>query len=149
MAEDTQQAVIEEAGGLVWRRTGRGAELAVLFDSSQQEWKLPKGHLEPGETRRAAAVREVFEETGCRVRLGSFAGTVKYLTKAGQKVIMFWNMGLDGECQFQPSHEASALVWLPVDDALHTLSREEERRLLRQVAERKWPRKYRKGTGAT
>ena len=33
-------------------------------------WSFPGGHIEPGETARAAAQREVMEETGCDVRIG-------------------------------------------------------------------------------
>lgn len=33
------------------------------------KWNFPAGHLEEGETIYDGAIREIFEETGCRVRL--------------------------------------------------------------------------------
>ena len=33
------------------------------------KWNVPAGHLENGETVFEGAIREVFEETGCKVRI--------------------------------------------------------------------------------
>ena len=33
------------------------------------KWNVPAGHLEDGETVFEGAIREIFEETGCKVRL--------------------------------------------------------------------------------
>jgi 8-oxo-dGTP pyrophosphatase MutT (NUDIX family) len=49
------------AGCVVYRRDGAGAPLVLLIYDKYGRWTLPKGHLEPGETEQAAAVREVFE----------------------------------------------------------------------------------------
>jgi 8-oxo-dGTP diphosphatase len=40
-------------------------------------WSVPGGRVEPGETPAAAAVREVEEETGLRVRVEGYAGRVE------------------------------------------------------------------------
>lgn len=39
-------------------------EFLLLKSSKSSRWSPPKGHLEPGETEFAAAVRETKEETG-------------------------------------------------------------------------------------
>lgn len=53
------------AGGIVFRRSPRGLELAFLLDPFRK-WTFAKGHIERGESIRAAAVREVKEEMGLR-----------------------------------------------------------------------------------
>ena len=88
------QPMIEAAGGLLWR-TGAGAgslEVALVHRSRYDDWTLPKGKLRSGETRQAAAIREVREETGFEARILGFAGVVAYETSAGPKVVYFWNM---------------------------------------------------------
>lgn len=44
-----------------------GLVLSVSRGYDTRDWALPGGHLEPGETIRQAAARELFEETGVRL----------------------------------------------------------------------------------
>lgn len=46
-------------------------------------WSLPSGRAEPGETVRAAAMREVFEETGLVVQVDELLGVVRRQDPAG------------------------------------------------------------------
>jgi 8-oxo-dGTP pyrophosphatase MutT (NUDIX family) len=48
------------AGGVVVR----GGDALLLLNRAAGEMRLPKGHIEPGESRSEAARREVTEETG-------------------------------------------------------------------------------------
>lgn len=48
------------AGGVVIGIDGR----IVVVNQNSDSWSLPKGHVEPGETARQAAEREIREETG-------------------------------------------------------------------------------------
>jgi len=63
--------VILAAGGLVWRNSPRGREIALVHRPKYDDWTLPKGKLDPGESWQDGAVREVEEETGFDVRLGA------------------------------------------------------------------------------
>ncbi|MDO8505733.1 MAG: NUDIX domain-containing protein [bacterium] len=53
------------AGGVVFRRTSRGIEIAFLLDPFGK-WTFAKGHIEKGESIKFAAIREVKEEMGVR-----------------------------------------------------------------------------------
>ena len=57
------------AGGVVYRRQGEPQYLLVRPKAGGDEWVLPKGHIEAGESEDAAAVREVGEETGVVARV--------------------------------------------------------------------------------
>lgn len=49
----------------------------------------PAGHLEPGESLQAAAVREALEETGLRVTLSAFLGTFQWRSPGGRDILRF------------------------------------------------------------
>ncbi|MHA1731518.1 MAG: NUDIX hydrolase [Promethearchaeota archaeon] len=51
------------AGGVVFNNEGK---IALLEKASKNEWVIPKGHVEPGETKEEAGLREIREETGLR-----------------------------------------------------------------------------------
>ncbi len=129
MADNGGEAdVIRAAGGLIWRTTRGRRELAVIHRRRYGgDWTLPKGKLQPGEGWLEAALREVEEETGCKVRLGQFAGSVSYPVKGVPKIVLFWNMTPVGECEFNPSEEVEQVQWLPVEEALKKLNYEGER----------------------
>ncbi|MFN8050455.1 MAG: NUDIX hydrolase [Acidimicrobiales bacterium] len=72
---DDDRPPVRAAGGVVVDTAGR---VAVVHRPAHDDWSLPKGHLETGESHRDAAMREVFEETGLRCRIVGEAGRVAY-----------------------------------------------------------------------
>jgi hypothetical protein len=58
------------AGCVIFNATPDGPRILLIFDQYGQ-WTFPKGHLEAGETSAAAAIREVYEETGIQGELGA------------------------------------------------------------------------------
>lgn len=130
MKDESSEHTIRAAGGILWRDAAEGRLVAVIHRPRHQDWSLPKGKLEAGESWRDAAKREVREETGCDVELGSFAGSVRYPVAGTTKEVRFWNMRPRGACAFQPSEEVDRLEWLTIDAALERLHHAGERALV-------------------
>ena len=83
---------VEAAGGVVLGRRGR-AEVLIVHRPRYDDWTLPKGKLDRGESFEDAAVREVWEETGLRCKLGrELAGTEYRDNKDRPKVVRYWLM---------------------------------------------------------
>ena len=123
--------VILAAGGIVWRDASRGREIALIHRPKYDDWTLPKGKLDDGESWQDCALREVEEETGLDVKLGDFAGGCTYLTKRAPKIVLFWHMKVDGKTEFAGANEeVDALEWLSLEDARRRLTHRRERRVL-------------------
>jgi 8-oxo-dGTP diphosphatase len=116
--------VIRAAGGVVVR----GGQVLLVHRARYDDWSLPKGKLEPGETWEDAALREVHEETGVRGRLGEFLGESHYSVKGSPKTVRWWMMSTDDEAG--PSNEVDAVRWVGVEEAKRLLSYLHERQLL-------------------
>src|SRR5947208_721849 len=85
--------MVRAAGGLVTRTRPGGVEVLIVHRPRYDDWSLPKGKAEPGETDEDTALREVEEETGYRCRLGAELPTVYYEDRRGrQKQVRFWHM---------------------------------------------------------
>jgi broad specificity phosphatase PhoE/8-oxo-dGTP pyrophosphatase MutT (NUDIX family) len=123
------------AGAVLWR-PGHGesaAEVALIHRPRYDDWSLPKGKVDPGETEPVTAVREVFEETGYQVHLGMRITTVSYPIEQGMKKVRYWAAcSLGGS--FTPNGEVDDLVWLPVPAAVKKLSYSQDRKVLRRFA---------------
>jgi 8-oxo-dGTP diphosphatase len=120
------------AGGIVLRAE-KNPRIAVVRLRKRNEWVLPKGKLDDGETPRAAAEREVLEETGHDVSVHEFLGTLVYESGGRSKVVHYWRMEADGEPVYELMHDVRAVDWLPLDDAVERLSRGYERVFLANV----------------
>jgi 8-oxo-dGTP diphosphatase len=70
-------------------------------------------------------VREVWEETGVRVRLGPSLPDQTYRVGAGRKVVHYWvgwATGDDDVSDYRPNHEIDAVEWVPHEEALTRLT---------------------------
>jgi len=120
------------AGGIVLRRE-QPPLIAVVRLRKRDEWVLPKGKLNDGETPRAAARREVLEETGHNVTVHEFLGTLVYESGGRSKVVHYWRMEAGGEQVHELMNDVRAVDWLPLDAAVSRLSRGYERVFLSNV----------------
>ena len=102
------------AGGIVLRQE-QPPRFAVVRLRKRNEWVLPKGKLDDGETPRAAAEREVIEETGHAVSVHEFLGTLVYESNGRSKVVHYWRMEAGGGPVRELMRDVKAVDWLPLD----------------------------------
>jgi 8-oxo-dGTP pyrophosphatase MutT (NUDIX family) len=125
------------AGAVLWRPSDDdgGLKVAVIHRPRYDDWSLPKGKLDPGESEPVAAVREISEETGFSATLGRRLGTVRYPVEQGLKQVRYW-AARAGAGEFAPNEEVDELRWLPVDQALDAVSYDFDRKTLQQFGKR-------------
>jgi 8-oxo-dGTP diphosphatase len=117
---------VQAAGGVLVR-DGR---VAVVHRPKYEDWSLPKGKLDPGESFEEAALREVQEETGIRGELVRELPSTSYRdSKDRPKVVRYWEMTpVAGE--FVPNSEVDELRWLEPDEAAGLLTYDRDREVL-------------------
>ncbi len=120
---------VRAAGGVV----ERDGLLAVVHRPRYDDWSLPKGKLDRGESWAEAALREVQEETGLRCELGSPLPVVRYMDHRGRpKTVRYWRMSvLSGA--FAAGDEVDELRWLTPVQAHALLTYEHDRRLVQSL----------------
>jgi 8-oxo-dGTP diphosphatase len=119
---------IQAAGGLLMR----DGKVAVVHRPKYDDWSLPKGKLDPGESFEQAALREVEEETGIRARLLEPLEEVRYEDNKGRpKLVRYWAMEVAEDLGFSADDEVDELRWLEPPEALELLSYEHDRELVR------------------
>ncbi|KUI42643.1 NUDIX hydrolase [Mycobacterium sp. IS-1590] len=123
------------AGAVLWRPNGEpdAPEVALIHRPRYDDWSLPKGKVDPGETEPVTAVREVCEETGYTAHLGRRLSSVSYPVDGGKKKVRYWAARVvRGE--FHPNDEVDELKWLPVRAAIKQLDYPHDRKVLRRFA---------------
>jgi len=127
-----RRAPILAAGGIVLRGKVR-PRFAVVRLRREKAWVLPKGKLYPREHPRDAAKREVLEETGHNVSVHEFLGSVSYVVEGKLKIVQFWLMRATGAPIGELNDDVKAVKWLPLRQAIETLSRPHEKVFLTHV----------------
>lgn len=100
------------------------------------DWSLPKGKLDPGESARKAALREVREETGLRCVTRQRLDAVRYHDRKGRpKRVRYWAMKpVSGE--FAPNDEVDEVRWVDVDEVDAVLSYPHDARVVAALRKR-------------
>jgi len=110
---------IAAAGGVVVRDDGR---VALVHRPEYDDWTLPKGKLDAGESFEQAALREVWEETGLRARLVRSLPSVRYEVRGRPKEVRYWLMAVESDPGFSPNDEVDEVRWVSPADAAALLT---------------------------
>ncbi|HKP52792.1 MAG TPA: NUDIX hydrolase [Chloroflexia bacterium] len=131
------------SGGVVYRSTPGGYEFVAVHRARHTDWSLPKGHVEPGETKEEAAVREVKEETGLDARIIAPIAEVVYYYRRGKgsdsvlvhKTVYYYLMEATSFDFAGPNWEVSEARWVSLAEVQNVLSYENDREVVRKAQE--------------
>ncbi|HET9730159.1 MAG TPA: NUDIX hydrolase [Acidimicrobiia bacterium] len=122
--------VIRAAGGVVVRDQDGNREVLVVHRPRYDDWSLPKGKLDDGETDEDAARREVHEETGWQCTLGRELPQVSYVDRRGRdKIVRYWQMTPVDRGKWTPNDEVDEVRWIRSGETA-LLSYDVDRRLV-------------------
>ena len=115
------------AGGILWRKDQGELKVLLIHRTRYDDWSWPKGKLDKGEHIAEAAVREIREETGLKVNLGTKLYEIEYeLEKNKTKLVHYWAVEVTEKSlkkqTFKPDDEVGALAWMSVKEAKKKLT---------------------------
>jgi 8-oxo-dGTP diphosphatase len=121
---------VKAAGGV----PVRNGQVVLVHRPKYDDWTLPKGKLDRGESFEDAAVREVWEETSLTCRLGPELSETHYRdNKDRPKIVRWWVMEVEEEIPFEPNDEVDELAWLEPAEAEERLTYERDRVLIEEA----------------
>jgi 8-oxo-dGTP diphosphatase len=124
-------ADVTAAGGVVVR----DGLVALVHRPRYDDWTLPKGKLDNGESFEEAALREVEEETGLRARLLRELPSVNYEVRGRPKVVRYWLMEVESDEGFVANDEVDEVRWVEPAEAQALLTYDRDREVLAAAAD--------------
>ncbi|MFO7618595.1 MAG: NUDIX domain-containing protein [Thermoplasmata archaeon] len=130
---------VTSAGGVILNKMGL---VLILRRKTEGTWVLPKGRVEPGESLRQTALREVEEETGLKdMRIMREIGLVRYVffwrpdNVNYKKTVHYFLMRLesDGEPEMKLEPDFAEHNWISIDEASKILTFDNDRRIVRAI----------------
>ena len=126
----------EQAGVIAVRRSARGIQVC-LIRKGNNPWSIPKGLIEHGDTQRATAVREAWEEAGIRGRLvGRSIGRYRYDKWGDTLTVAVYLMKVRSSERRWPESDVRRRQWMAPARASAALRRHPARPLLKRMLER-------------
>jgi 8-oxo-dGTP pyrophosphatase MutT (NUDIX family) len=125
-------SVVRAAGGVITRAgPGGRPEILLVHRPRYDDWSLPKGKAEAGESDEKCALREVEEETSLVCDLGPEVAVTEYEDSAGRpKRVRYFELTPRDGAEPAPRNEVDAVRWLTRQDALETLSYGRDRKII-------------------
>lgn len=132
------QEVVREAtaGGVVFRRNNKGIIEILLIQDAKDRWTIPKGHIEPGETAKEAAEREIKEETGLsKLSVLNWLGKINFRYRRQQSLVLMstqiYLVRAEGDSDdHQKEKWMNDIAWFSANEALDKIEYEDIGKLI-------------------
>jgi len=125
------------AGGIVFRMTEDSKDIEILLiQDSKNRWTIPKGHIEPGETARQTAIREISEESGLKnVELLTWLGKIHFKYRRLDKLVLMTTQiylvrALDDKEILTKEKWMNGIRWFKFGDALDAIEYEDIEKIM-------------------
>ena len=131
MAKELEAPLIQAAGAVLWRKSDISQlEIAVIHRPRYDDWSLPKGKVESGESHISAGYREIQEETGYESTFGPEIGTVVYKLEGAPKEVRYWAAAATVKTGTPNPQEVDEVLWLAPKKAKEKLTNKDDRAIV-------------------
>lgn len=127
------------SGGVIYRGSKGGFEVALVELKNKKVWCLPKGLIDKGEDPPTTALREVREETGLTGEMVDKIGHISYwyflkddMIRIHKTVHFFLLKYLRGSTD-NHDHEVDEARWFPIDEAIRNLTYKSEKEIMQKA----------------
>ncbi len=133
------QEIVREptSGGIIFRLSEDQKDIEILLiQDSKDRWTIPKGHIEPGETAKMTARREIEEETGLKnVSILTWLGKIHFKYRRLDKLVLMTTQvylveALDKDELPMKEKWMKGIKWFKFADALDVIEYEDIEKLM-------------------
>jgi 8-oxo-dGTP pyrophosphatase MutT (NUDIX family) len=127
------------AGLVVFRADPSAGRLYLVIRHAAGHWELPKGHIEPGETWRQTARRELQEETGISdiALIPQFARQIQYVYRGKNDQLIhktvYFGLASTASQTVKLSDEHCDFAFLDFESAIRRVTHAATKALLRDA----------------
>lgn len=133
------QEVVREptAGGIVFRTNPKQNDIEILLiQDSKGRWTIPKGHIEPGETAKQTAIREIGEESGLfHIQVITWLGKIHFQYRRIDKLVLMTTQiylvrAMDDAETPTKEQWMKGIKWFKFNDAIEAIEYEDIEKLM-------------------
>lgn len=122
---------------MIFRHAKDGGDVEILLiQDSKDRWTIPKGHIEPGETAKQTAVREIGEEAGLKdVQVLGWLGKIHFKYRRTDKLVLMTTQvylvkALGDTDKIKKEDWMNGIKWFKFGDALDAIEYEDIGKLM-------------------